>query len=432
MNGRFQTIAAAAATAWLLGGTPAAAQDLRNAYRMPDKAQGLDFRLGDSIFRKLWVQAPSSTRSSDGLGPLYNARSCASCHIRNGRGPMPTGDEPPLSLLFRTSIAPQGTNGPTPEPTYGLQIQPLSVAGLRGEGRVVTTWQETPVTLADGTTVTLRRPSYAFTDPAYGAPHPGLELSPRQAPSLIGLGLLERVPDDDILKPRDNHDGIRGRPNRVWSPSRQATVLGRFGWKASEPTLPDQIAVAFANDLGLSTPLLPAAWGDCTPRQPQCRAAPHGLAPGEATEVAPVLFDLVLAYLRNLAVPPRRNADSPQVRTGATVFGEIGCAACHRPELAPGVAAYTDLLLHDMGPGLADGRADWAAGGGDWRTAPLWGLGLAAAVAGGPVGYLHDGRARSPLEAILWHAGAAQPVRDRVLGLSPADRAALLAFLDSL
>ncbi|WP_419896495.1 di-heme oxidoreductase family protein [Roseomonas sp. USHLN139] len=421
-----------AAAAWLLGGTPAGGQDLRNSYRQPAAPQGLDFRLGDSIFRKLWVQAPSSTRSSDGLGPLYNARSCAACHTRNGRGPLPQGEEPPLSLLFRTSIPPQGASGPTPEPTYGLQIQPLSVAGLRGEGRVVTTWQETPVTLADGSSVSLRSPSYRFTDPAYGAPHPGMELSPRQAPSLIGLGLLERVPEAAILAPRDNRDGIRGRPNHVWSPSRQEMILGRFGWKAAEPTLDDQVATAFANDLGLSTPLRPAPWGDCTARQPECRAAPHGLAPGEASEVAPALFDLVLAYLRNLAVPPRRDADNPQVRAGEAVFGAIGCAACHRPALAPGVAAYTDLLLHDMGPGLADGRPDGRAGGQDWRTAPLWGLGLAAAVAGGPVGYLHDGRARSPLEAILWHGGTAQPARDRVLGLSPADRAALLAFLDSL
>ncbi|WP_159997912.1 di-heme oxidoredictase family protein, partial [Roseomonas sp. 18066] len=264
------------------------------------------------------------------------------------------------------------------------------------------------------------------------APHPGMQLSPRQAPSLIGLGLLERIPEQAILAPRDNRDGIRGRPNYVWSPAERRTAIGRFGWKASEPTLPDQVAVAFANDLGLSTPLLPAPWGGCTAAQPQCRAAPHGLAPGEATEVAPALFDLVLSYIRNLAVPPRRNANSPQVRAGERIFADIGCAACHRPTLGEGVAAYTDLLLHDMGPGLADGRPDWRAGGQDWRTAPLWGLGLAATVAGGPVGYLHDGRARSPLEAILWHGGAAQPARDRVPGLSPADRAALLAFLDSL
>jgi CxxC motif-containing protein (DUF1111 family) len=305
---------------------------------------------------------------------------------------------------------------------------------------VLARWQEVPVTLAEGGTVMLRRPDFRFAEPAHGAPHPALQLSPRQAPPLIGMGALDGVPEAAILAfadPEDRDgDGIRGRPSRVWSRSEGRLVLGRFGWKASGAGLADQVAAAFAQDLGLSTPLRPEPWGDCTPRQAGCRAAPAGVAPGEAAEVAPALFELLLGYLRGLAVPPRRAAGGAAVLAGERLFTGLGCAACHRPALpdAAGrpLAAFTDLLLHDMGPDLADGRPDEEAGGRDWRTPPLWGLGLAAAVAGRPVGFLHDGRARSPLEAVLWHGGEAQPARDRVLGLPAADRAALVAFLDSL
>lgn len=433
------------------------ASEARDAFRQPDLAvaaeQRLDFQLGDSLFRRLWVQAPSSTAAADGLGPLYNARSCQGCHRRNGRAERPEGATPPAGLLFRSAIPPQdaadrallegGRAGVIAEPNYGQQIQPLAVAGLAGEGRLRIEWTEASVTLADGLVVGLRRPAWRF-EPGQGAAHPQLQLSARLAPPIIGLGLLEQVPEAAILALADpgdrDGDGIRGRPNRVWSAVQGRTMLGRFGWKASEATIPDQVASAFANDLGLSTPLQPAPWGDCTPLQPACRGAPHGLAPGEATEVAPVLFALSVFHARHVAVPPQRRAAAPEVLAGAAVFQAIGCAACHRPQLtsqpevgpAQAIRPFTDLLLHDMGEGLADGRSDWQAGGRDWRTAPLWGLGLAAAVGGAAPGLLHDGRARSVLEAILWHGGEAQPARDRVLGLAAGTRAALLAFLDSL
>jgi CxxC motif-containing protein (DUF1111 family) len=402
----------------------------------------LDVRLGEAVFGKLWASAPASTKSSDGLGPLFNARSCQSCHLGGGRGrPAAVAEEAPLSLLFRLSIPPQsaqdhallnsGRAGVIADPAYGQQLQPFAVQGLPAESRIAIEWSEHPVTLADGLVVTLRRPAYRAV--AGAALPAGTMLSPRLAPSLAGIGLLAAIPDAAILAGADpgdaDADGIRGRPNRAWSLAEGGSRLGRFGWKAAEPTLPDQVATAFSLDLGLSTPLLPEPWGDCTEAQPLCRGAPHGLAPGEETEVSQGLFDLVLLYLRNLAAPARRPMASPE---GERVFAATGCSACHRPAftLDDGrrVAPFSDLLLHDMGEELADHRPDWQAGGRDWRTAPLWGLGSRPA----GTALLHDGRARSPLEAILWHGGEAEAARDRVLGLSSADREALLAFLESL
>lgn len=439
------------AAAFLLPAFPLRAQ---NQFRQPDPAlpaeKGLDFRLGDSIFRKLWASPPSSTTASDGLGPLYNARSCNSCHIRAGRGRPPAPGEAAVSLLFRISIPPRtpehrallnsGRAGAVAEPRYGRQLQPFSVQGLLAEPRVTTTWREEALTLADGAVVHLRRPEYRLAgSPELPPPDPQAMLSPRLAPPLIGLGLLGAIPEAQILAladPEDRDgDAIRGRPNRVWSQTEGRPMLGRFGWKAGEATLPDQTAAAFSADLGLSTALLPSPSGDCTAAQADCLSAPHGVAGDDEAEVAPALFDLLVQYIGNLAVPPRRGPDTPEVRRGAAIFAGAGCSSCHHPAftLADGrrVEAYSDLLLHDMGDGLADHRPDWRAGGRDWRTPPLWGLGLTAAVSGG-IALLHDGRARSVLEAILWHDGEARGARERVLGLSPNDRAALLAFLDSL
>lgn len=433
----------------LLLAAPALAQ---GAFRQPEAAltaeQRFGFRLGEAVFRRLWVSAPASTRHADGLGPLFNARSCQGCHIGNGRGRAPSGlvariSVPPSVLPFGAEAAARlaaGTLGWIDEPRYGAQLQPFAVQGLAGEPRLVTEWREEAVTLADGTAVPLRRPLHR-TEAAPGMPplHPDAMLSPRLAPPMIGLGLLETVPEAQILALADpadaDGDGIRGRPNSVWSAAAGRPVLGRFGWKAGEPDLPRQVASAAALDLGLSTPPRPEPWGDCTPAQPACRAAPHGLAAGQRTELGPALFDLLLHFTRHLAVPPRRDTAAPAVRRGEALFAALGCAACHNPRftLADGraIAPYTDLLLHDMGEDLADGRPEWRAGGRDWRTPPLWGLGLTRAVSG-ETALLHDGRARSALEAILWHGGEARPARERVVGLPAADRAALLAFLESL
>ena len=417
----------------------------------------MDFKLGNGLFRKTWVASPSSTRASDGLGPFYNARACQDCHIKDGRGHTPeTADEPRVSIFLRLSVPggpmPDGIPGhiPTmPEPTYGGQLQDFAANGLAPEGQMAIRWTEVPVTLADGTTLSLRRPEYSVADPSYGPLHPETQLSPRVAPQMIGLGLLEAIPAADILAyadPEDaDGDGISGRANVVISAEYGVPMLGRFGHKAGNPTIKEQSAGAFSGDMGLSTPLHPAPWGECTEAQVACREAPHGQEPDarDGLEVDAQSLDLVTFYARNLAVPARRNAEDPQVLQGKALFHAAGCPACHVPKFVTHrlkdqpeqsfqlIWPYTDLLLHDMGDGLADNRPEGRASGREWRTAPLWGIGMTEQVTGHQQ-FLHDGRARSLLEAILWHGGEAQPARDTVASMPADDRAALIAYLESL
>ena len=265
---------------------------------------------------------------------------------------------------------------------------------------------------------------------------------------MIGLGLLEAIPDTHILRREDpddaDGDGISGRANWVWSTEAQKLALGRFGWKAGQPTVLQQSGDAFAHDIGIGNWIVPQAWGDCTENQPTCRAAPHGTGSKKANEeIRAKLLDLVAFYARNLAVPTRRNADDPSVLAGKELFSAIGCAACHTPSHETSDASpdphlrrqriwpYTDLLLHDMGEGLADHRPEGLANGREWRTAPLWGIGLTPAV-NGHTFYLHDGRARSITEAILWHDGEARRAKDHFTRLSPDERRNLIAFVNSL
>jgi CxxC motif-containing protein (DUF1111 family) len=417
----------------------------------------MTFKLGNALFRKLWVAAPSSTRASDGLGPLYNARACQDCHLKDGRGhPPETAEDSRVSMFLRLSVPggpiPEGIAewiATQPEPTYGGQLQDLGAPGHAAEGQMQVTWTETPVTLADGTTVSLRAPSYAFTDPAYGPPAADIMLSPRVAPQMIGLGLLEAIPTAEILALADpddaNGDGISGRPQIVPSAELGVPMLGRFGLKGGAPTVKEQSAGAFAGDMGLSTWLHPDPWGDCTPGQTPCRTAPHGQEDGtrDGLEVDRESLDLVTFYSRNLGVPERRDVDDPTVLKGKELFHAVGCQSCHTPKHVTHrldgqpeqsfqlIWPYTDLLLHDMGPGLADGRPEGRASGSEWKTPPLWGIGLTRQVSG-HTQFLHDGRARTLLEAILWHGGEAQAQRDAVMALDSRDRAALIAFLESL
>ena len=268
-------------------------------------------------------------------------------------------------------------------------------------------------------------------------------ISPRVAPQMIGLGLLEAVPEEDILARADpddaDGDGISGRPNRVLSEETGAPMLGRFGWKAGQPTIREQSASAFSGDIGISTAVLPDGWGECTEAQAGCRAAPHGGAP----EADDTVLDLVTFYSRNLAVPARRDLDDPEVLRGKALFYEAGCAACHAPKFVTArlpdrpeqsfqlIWPYSDLLLHDMGEGLADHRPEARASGTEWRTAPLWGIGLTETVTG-RASFLHDGRARTLLEAVLWHGGEAQAARDRVVAMDAGEREALVRFLELL
>ncbi|MER9747084.1 di-heme oxidoredictase family protein [Mesorhizobium sp. M0140] len=417
-----------------------------------------DFKLGNALFRKNWVSSPSSTQASDGLGPLFNERACQNCHLKDGRGRPPQGDAGTTSMFLR--LAREASNAEEraaiaehkvlnfPDPVYGTQLQELAVPGLRGEGGMHVDYQERKAELTDGTVISLRKPSYSVVDPAYGPLDPRTTLSPRLTPPMIGLGLIEQIAPADILAHADpddrDGDGISGRPNIVRDSLSGELTLGRFGWKAQTASIRQQAADAFAGDIGISTPEEPKHWGDCTAAEAKCIAMPNGvqqrLGPVEAP---PPVMDLVTFYSQNLAVPARRDLDTPQVLIGKKIFYEIGCIACHTPKFVTrrGTAhkaqafqliwPYSDFLLHDMGPDLADGQAVGDATGNEWRTPPLWGIGLTETVNGNSF-FLHDGRARSLTEAILWHGGEAQKARDRFAAANAADRNALLKFLEAL
>lgn len=421
--------------------------------------QESDFNIGDSLFTKLWVSSPSSTQASDGLGPLFNARSCQSCHLKDGRGHPPVDEnDSAISMFLRLSVPPRTpeefaalearTLLRIPEPTYGGQFQDLAVPGLQAEGRMVITYEEEEVVLADGEVVSQRRPTYSVADLGYGEMDPEVMLSPRVAPPMIGLGLIEAIHPGDILANADpddeDGDGISGRPSWVMNEREGELALGLFGWKGSNPTVRQQSAGAFAGDIGISTPDAPTSHGDCTQNQPDCLAMPVGVQErlGE-TEAPDLVLDLVTFYASNLAVPMRRDVDDPEVLFGKALFHDLGCASCHQPNYVTSRDAatdarqfqmiwpYSDFLLHDMGEGLADNRPVGDASGVEWKTPPLWGIGLTEAV-NGHTQFLHDGRARSLLEAILWHGGEAEEARDAVVELATDDRDALIAFLESL
>jgi CxxC motif-containing protein (DUF1111 family) len=335
--------------------------------------------------------------------------------------------------------------GVVPEPVYGGQFQDMAVPGIVPEGKVRVDYTPVPVRFKDGTEVELRKPTLQITQLGYGPMHPDTRFSARVAPPMIGLGLLEAIPEEAILANAEaqarEKKGIAGRPNRVWDDAEQKTVLGRFGWKAGQPNLNQQNVHAFSGDMGLTTHLRPV--DDCTDAQAACKQAPSGNGPDGEPEVSDNILRLVLFYSRNLAVPARRDVGAPEVLAGKNLFFQVGCQSCHtpkyttaanaaEPELANQVIRpYSDLLLHDMGDGLADNRTEFQASGRDWRTPPLWGIGLTQAVSG-HTRFLHDGRARNLLEAVLWHGGEAKAAQQQVLSFNAGQRAALLAFLNSL
>jgi CxxC motif-containing protein (DUF1111 family) len=400
------------------------------------------FVVGNNFFNDNWVTAPASTTARDGLGPVFNAQSCSSCHFKDGRSSPPTEADPDaLGLLLRLSEPGEDEHGaPLPHPAYGAQLQDRSINGVPAEGELVVGYEEVTGTFDDGTPYTLLEPTYSVGSPAFGPPGATTLTSPRNAPPVFGAGLLEAVPESTIRAlaeaQAERDDGISGRVNRVWSPSTGAVAVGRFGWKANVATVEEQTAAAFHGDIGITSWLHPEQ--DCAPAQTACAAAPGGGDP----EVTDDKLERVVFYTRTLAVPARRDVDDPGTRRGEQVFGELGCSSCHVSELRTGdtdvdvlsqqtIRPYTDLLLHDMGPALADGRADFDASGSEWRTAPLWGIGLTETV-NGHTRFLHDGRARDLSEAIIWHGGEAQAARDGFLGLARDEREDLLAFLSSL
>ena len=394
---------------------------------------------GDVEFEAVFVTAPAVV--NPGLGPIYNNVSCINCHSRDGRGRPPDPDEGLVSLLFRLSLpkAEDSIDGkpPIPVPGFGTQLNNRSIVDADPEGKVKIEYTDQTLTTADGTRVHLRYPNYTITETYQPLPE-NVEVSPRVAPAVFGLGLLEAIPEETILAYADeadvDGDGISGKPNYVWDVVKKRYALGRFGWKANQPTLIQQVAAAYHDDMGVTTSLF-----STENSAGQSQLTEHGATP----EVSDEILDVVTFYVQTLAVPARRNVDDSQIKQGEQLFAKAQCASCHVPTLRTGVLAgvpsvsnqtihpYTDLLLHDMGPDLADNRPDFRANGREWRTPPLWGIGLVRRV-NGHTNFLHDGRARDLMEAILWHGGEAEASRQAVEQMSKAERDALIAFLESL
>lgn len=393
--------------------------------------------LGDSLFAVGFIDGATGMAPNVGLGPLFNNTSCFACHEQNGRGQPPLVPRAFRGMLFRLSVpAFFADDPPRLVPGFGGQLQNRAVVGSTPEGTVDITHERVAGQFADGTTYELQRPVYRLAETYIQAP-PNVELSPRVAPQIVGLGLLEAVPDAEILTRADENDrdgdGISGKANVVRGGITVGRQLGRFGHKASTASLLIQTATAYNEDVGVTSPLLPTE--NCALQLLIC--GPH------SPDVTREHVEAVAFYTRTLGVPARREVHDSDVRRGAELFASARCFACHAPTLrtaASGIEPelanltihpYSDLLLHDMGPELADGRPDFRASGSEWRTPPLWGIGLSAFVTG-HTRFLHDGRARSLEEAVLWHGGEALAARDRYRNFTKAERDALLRFLGSL
>jgi len=406
------------------------------------------FILGRSFFSVPWVEAPSATTARDGLGPHFNANTCASCHVDNGGGETLGDDRQPLrALVFKLAQperhAQRGEidnietpfHDSVPDPVYGVQIAVNGNFNVKPEARSLLRVEEIPFTYPDGQTLTLTAFRPYLERLAYGPLAEETAISLRQPPALVGLGLLERAPDRQILEwadPRDaNHDGISGRANWLDPPDQERKTLGRFNWKASEATVLGQSANAAAHDIGLTNPLYPREL--CQPAQPDCMAAPRGRAtPQGDLDLPEVRLQAIAAYVVGHKAPRPTRLDA-RATEGEGLFRELGCTCCHRETLTTtdriGFHPYSDLLLHDMGGQLRDGRPEFLAGEREYRTAPLWGLGgrLRAGER-----FLHDARAATPEEAILWHGGEAEASKNRFTELERERRASLLHFLEQL
>lgn len=429
-----------AAEEWLSGGQQTVYDEGSNAYShvFPVLAENLErvHEVGDAQFGATFVSPPAVLNA--GRGPIFNNVSCAACHISDGRGKVPGAGDSSISTLFRISMA--GVNavgGPMPVPGFGDQIQNRANYNTVKEADVLVHYEEKTFSFGDGSSYSLRFPSYQVTN-AYTALPADIMLSARVAAPVFGLGLIAGISEADVLARADENDadgdGISGRPNWVWDVQKKSSTLGRFGWKANQPSLLQQIAAAYNGDMGVTSSIFPVE---------NCVGQPQDDHRADDPELSDSLLYANEFYVRTLAVPARRNLDDPQVQAGKALFNSSGCVKCHIPDQRtaadmafPAISnqlihPYTDLLLHDMGSELADGRPDFKATGSEWRTAPLWGIGLTQKV-NGHSNFLHDGRARSLLEAVLWHGGEAASAKEKVRAMSAAERASLVKFLESL
>lgn len=410
------------------------------------------FMHGRSHFKRRWI-APITFNGEWGLGPTFIQTRCSECHINNGRGgPPATAKEQLSTMLVRLSLP--GTDehgGPKPDPNYGDQFQNNALQAqevdlryaqemVPAEAEIYLDWDEHTLTLPDGEKVPMRKPKLRLEKLAFGPLGEGAMLSIRNTQPVFGLGLLEAVPEDALksLVDAQKAQGLNGRINYVWDLVNKREAVGRFGWKAGQATLMGQTAAAFLGDLGVTSKFLRV--NNCPPVQKACLVQDPANDP-EIIDSDMVDFEL---WLRGLAVPARRDQEDPQVQKGSELFNTVGCAGCHTPVMKtaetypafPKLAnrvfyPFTDLLLHDMGDELADNRPEFKAGGRDWRTAPLWGIGLNKAV-NGQTALLHDARARNVLEAILWHGGEGTAARTAFSKLNKADRDAVIRYVESI
>ena len=429
-----------------LGGKGTVSSSSLHAFSLPmknaTKEHRKSFMIGNSLFNQNWVSTPASVKSRQGLGPIFNSMSCSACHFKDGRGRPPLKDDESFSsILVRLSVPGKNANETINEPIYGEQFNPKGIIKVLGEGDVKISYTEIPGSFADGEKYSLLKPSLIFTELRYGEMAKDIMTSLRVAPQVIGLGLLEAIKEGDILKNVDeddkNQDGISGRANYIDDREFKKKRLGRFGWKSNQPSIKHQNAGAFNGDMGITSSLFPDQ--PCSEKQLDCLAAPKL----NHVEIDDEDLDHVTTYVKILAVPKRRNVLDVGVVNGQKIFKAMNCTACHTesyttgkvkgfPELSQQkIYPYTDLLLHDMGEELADHRPDGLATGFEWRTPPLWGIGLFKTV-NGHTRYLHDGRARNLSEAILWHGGEAKKAKEMFVNLSKNNREDVIKFLETL
>ncbi|SFZ89574.1 CxxC motif-containing protein, DUF1111 family [Flaviramulus basaltis] len=397
----------------------------------------LDMHLdGDFQFEAAFVTAPAEVNG--GIGPIFNNTSCVSCHPKDGRSGFPSSINALSGFFLRASIPGVADDGgPVPVPNFGLQIQNQAIFGYEPEAKFQVNYTPIIETLADGTKITLQKPEYSLIDTYVSVPS-SILLSPRLAPPVFGLGLLEAITEFDILLNQDindaDGDGISGKANYVYNPISDAIEIGRFGWKANTSTILEQCAGAYSGDMGITTYIMANETGYGQTN------GDDGL--GDDPEITEDILNQVAFYCKTIGVPAPRNLDDESVKRGALLFESIDCAKCHIPSMETGssliseisnqtIFAYTDMLLHDMGEGLSDNRSDFLADGNEWKTRPLWGIGLTQVV-NGHTDFLHDGRAKNITEAILWHGGEASKAKNDFKNLSTKDRTDLLSFLNSL
>ncbi len=391
---------------------------------------------GDADFEQMFVTSPAIT--NQGLGTIFNNSSCISCHPKDGRSAFPANINDRSGFFIRASLPGHGTNGqPLPVPGFGTQIQNQAIFGYQPEAKFQVVFSDILETLADGTQIVLKKPTYYLFDTYIPFPGNAL-LSPRIGPPVFGLGLLEAISESYILQNQDindaNADGISGKANYVFDTKSRTIKIGRFGWKANTSSVLEQSAGAYNGDMGITNYLFPIETG-------------FGQSNGEDgfgddPEISAEVLDKVTFYCQTLAVPAPRDISNKNVRRGAKIFEQIECTKCHIPKMQTGSSSitalanqtifpYSDMLLHDMGANLGDNRPDFLASGNEWKTRALWGIGLTQVV-NGHTHFLHDGRAKNITEAILWHGGEAQNSKNKFKQLSVKDRNDLLAFLNSL